>query len=101
MPGLSRSGITIVFLILIGLPRKKAAEVSFLLAIPTILGALVFMLGDDSFDLTLFTQPETWVGFVFTAISAVAAIAWMMKLIEGKWIYFAPYCALLGAYLVF
>ena len=101
LPGLSRSGLTIVFLILIGLPRKQAAEVSFLLAIPTIVGALVFSVGDASTDLSIFAQPETWVGFAFSAIAAVAAIAWMMKIIEGKWIYFAPYCALLGAYLIF
>lgn len=101
MPGISRSGLTIAFLILIGLPRKKAAEVSFLLAIPTILGALVFSAVDNRNDMTIFSAPETWIGFIVSAIAAVAAIAWMMKLIEGKWVWFAPYCAVLGLYLVF
>lgn len=100
LPGISRSGLTIAFLILIGLPRKEAAENSFLLAIPTILGALVFSIFDNASDVGIFTQPATWVGFIVSGIAAVFAITWMMKLIEGKWIYFAPYCALLGAYLL-
>ncbi len=39
-PGVSRSGATIVGGILLGLPRKKAAEFSFLLAIPTMFSAV-------------------------------------------------------------
>ena len=101
LPGISRSGLTIAFLILIGLPRKKAAETSFLLAIPTILGALLFASMDTSSESTLFLQPVTWVGFAVSAIAAIGAIAWMLKLIEGKWIWFAPYCALMGAILLF
>jgi len=39
LPGLSRSGTTISFGIFSGLKSKEAARFSFLLAIPTILGA--------------------------------------------------------------
>ncbi len=102
LPGISRSGLTIAFLILIGLPRKQAAENSFLLAIPTILGALFFSILDNNASETLiFLQVTTWIGFAVSAVAAVGAIAWMLKLIEGKWIWFAPYCALLGAWLIF
>lgn len=101
LPGISRSGLTIAFLILIGLPRKQAAETSFLLAIPTILGALLFASMDTASEILLFLQPATWIGFAVSAVAAVAAIAWMLKLIEGKWIWFAPYCALMGVYLIF
>ncbi len=100
LPGISRSGLTIVFLILIGIERRKAAKISFLLAIPTILGALVFSFGEADF-LTLTGNIGVWVGLVVSAIAAVGAIAWMLKLIEGKWIWFAPYCALLGIWLLF
>ncbi len=100
LPGISRSGLTIAFLILVGLPRKQADENSFLLAIPTILGGLLFSLLDNQSDLVMFTQMSTWVGFFVSALAAVAAIAWMLKLVQGKWIWFAPYCALLGVLLL-
>jgi undecaprenyl-diphosphatase len=100
LPGISRSGLTIAFLILIGLPRKESAEISFILAIPTILGALVFSFGEADFS-TLTSDAAVWIAFVVSAVAAVGAIAWMLKLIQGKWIWFAPYCALLGVWLLF
>jgi undecaprenyl-diphosphatase len=100
LPGISRSGLTIAFLILIGLPRKQSAEISFLLAIPTILGALIFSFGEADFS-TITGDVAVWIGFAVSAVAAVGAIAWMLKLIQGKWIWFAPYCALLGAWLLF
>jgi len=44
MPGISRSGLTISPLLLMGIRREEAAYYSFFLAIPAILGALVFKL---------------------------------------------------------
>lgn len=100
LPGISRSGLTIVFLILMGIERRKAAEISFLLAIPTICGALVFSAGEAEFS-SFVGDPAVLIGLIVSAVSAVGAIAWMLKLIEGKWIWFAPYCALLGVILLF
>lgn len=101
LPGISRSGLTIAFLILIGLPRKEAAKNSFLLAIPTIFGALLFASFDMASDVTIFSEPATWIGFFVSAIASIGAISWMLKLIKGKWIWFALYCALMGFILVF
>ena len=101
LPGISRSGLTIAFLILIGLPRKEAAKNSFLLAIPTIFGALLFASLDNASNVAIFSESVTWIGFIVSAIAAIGAIAWMLKLIEGKWIWFAPYCAFLGFILIF
>lgn len=39
VPGVSRSGATIMGALLLGVERKKAAEFSFFLAIPTMFGA--------------------------------------------------------------
>jgi undecaprenyl-diphosphatase len=44
IPGVSRSGITITAALLLGLKRDEAAEFSFLLSIPIILGAFIFKL---------------------------------------------------------
>ena len=42
MPGVSRSGITITAGRLLGLDRDSAARFSFLLLVPTVLGAVVY-----------------------------------------------------------
>src|SRR5262249_12804281 len=42
IPGVSRSGATIVGAMLLGADRRSAAEVSFYLAMPTMLGAFVY-----------------------------------------------------------
>lgn len=94
VPGISRSGLTISLLILLGIERTKSTEISFLLAIPTILGALVFSLGEVS----AFPEINTafFVGCFASFLASLAAIQWMMKLIQKHWIWFAPYCILAG-----
>ena len=46
IPGASRSGVTITAALFMGLSLKDSAKYSFLLGIPTILGALVFLIKD-------------------------------------------------------
>ncbi|MCF7918156.1 undecaprenyl-diphosphate phosphatase [Candidatus Gracilibacteria bacterium] len=93
IPGISRAGTTIAFLIFMGVERKRAAEISFLLAIPAILGALVFSIETSDFTLSF---PQL-LGCMAATISAIFAIQWMMKLIRQNWIWFSPYCIALGA----
>lgn len=54
IPGVSRSGATIMGALMVGVERRAAAEFSFFLAIPTMLGATVYSLyknwGQLSFD---------------------------------------------------
>lgn len=92
-PGISRSGITIAFLILLGISRKSSAQISFLLSIPTIAGALVLALGGMDFALGF----NEWMGFGMCFGASLLAIFWMIRLIEKHWIWFAPYCFFLGA----
>jgi undecaprenyl-diphosphatase len=97
IPGISRSGVTIALLILLGIRRKNSAEISFLLSIPTILAALIFILFEQGFsNFTIEVLVASFVCF----FASMVAIKWMMKLIESKWIYFVPYCFLLGLGLV-
>ncbi len=99
LPGISRSGITIAFLIYLGINRQLSAKTSFLLSIPTIVASAVFV---------YFEQGELFYKLGFFEISAVVAstlfayvaIVWMMSLIRGRWIYFAPYCAILGLFVI-
>ncbi len=93
LPALSRSGLTIAFLIFAGVERKKSLEISFLLSIPTIVGAFVFSLSDGARVTFGFNQ------IVATIVSfavALATIRWMLSLIKKNWIWFAPYCVVVG-----
>jgi undecaprenyl-diphosphatase len=54
VPGVSRSGATIVGAMLLGVERRAAAEFSFFLAMPTMMGAFVysFVKNRDQLDFT-------------------------------------------------
>ncbi len=94
IPGISRSGLTIAILILLGLRRKLSAEISFLLSIPTIIGALIFAQSDLGGGLSF--SVNNLIGFGASFLASLFAIQWMLKLVEGKWIWFSAYCLILG-----
>lgn len=72
VPGTSRSGITMTAALMMGLGREPAARISFLLAIPTILGAGAL----KTADLLTSTSPVPWHLLALgTLVSAVAAFA--------------------------
>ena len=70
IPGVSRSGTTIVSAMLLGADRRSAAEFSFWLAMPTMFGAFVYDLYKSRGQLTLDNSIIIAVGF---AVSFVAA----------------------------
>jgi len=102
LPGISRSGSTIVTGVLLGLPRTKAARFSFIMVLPLILGAAAKSL-KDFMDMPAVDQAsspifEMSMGFLVAFISGLFAIKWMIKLVEKsqlKW--FAYYCFLVGS----
>jgi len=82
-PGTSRSMMTIVAGMLVGLKPKQAAEFSFLLALPTLGGACVYtaakdILADEQSLLTTLGIGPSVVGFVVATISAALAIKWLV-----------------------
>ena len=70
VPGVSRSGATIVGGMLLGLDRPAAAEFSFFLAMPTMAGAFVHDLMEVRDHLTADRATEIGIGFVAAFISA-------------------------------
>lgn len=82
IPGTSRSAATIIGALLLGSSRKLAAEFSFYLAIPTILGASAYsMLKTD----IIFTTDQIIllaVGFVVSFIVAIFVIQFLMNFIK-------------------
>lgn len=77
VPGMSRSGSTIVGALLIGCERRAAAEFSFFLAMPTMLGAFVYDLARNRALLSFDDSLLIMLGFVaafFAAILVVRAL---------------------------
>ncbi len=97
LPGLSRSGLTIVAGLLVGLSRPAAARFSFLLSAPVILGAggleIVKLLRTDpaALNLTLLS------GFLAAGLAGYLTIAVFLGYLRRYSLYpFALYCLTLG-----
>lgn len=103
MPGLSRSGCTIATGLLLGNSRARIAQFSFLMVIPPILGEALLdvvkaMKGGTEAALGGIGAGEFTVGFVAAFVSGCVACRWMLNIVKnGKLIYFAAYCAVVGA----
>jgi undecaprenyl-diphosphatase len=74
IPGVSRSGATIMGALLLGVDRRTAAEFSFFLAIPTMFGAVVYDLYKNRAGLTLDGGMVIAVGFVAAFLAALLVV---------------------------
>jgi undecaprenyl-diphosphatase len=78
VPGVSRSGATIMGALSMGVGRKTAAEFSFFLAVPTMLGATVLQLWDHRHELATGAGVVGWremaIGSVVSFVVALAVI---------------------------
>ena len=74
IPGVSRSGATIMGALLLGVDRRTAAEFSFFLAIPTMFGATVYDLYKNRDSLTLDGGLIIALGFVAAFIAAMLVV---------------------------
>lgn len=70
VPGVSRSGATILGGELLGVDRKAAAAFTFYLAVPTMLGAAVYDLYKNRSVLTMEAEVQIAIGFVVSFIVA-------------------------------
>lgn len=97
LPGISRSGTTISAGIHCKIDPAKAAEFSFLLALPAIGGAAILKSGE------IFSQNSANIGpyllaFVLAFASSLAATHWLFAIIKkGRFDWFAYYCFAAGA----
>lgn len=82
IPGTSRSAATIIGGLLVGLSREEAAEFSFFLAIPTIIGAGVFSLLDAKIAFTSEMIYLLIIGFLFSFVVALIVIKGFIKFIQ-------------------
>jgi len=97
IPGMSRSGATIIGGMLFGLSRKAATDFSFFLAIPTLIGAGAYSLVKDRALLSVADIPMFAVGLVMSFISAWLCIRWLLRFISThSFVGFAYYRIVFG-----
>lgn len=79
IPGVSRSGATIIGAMALGFSRKSATEFSFFLAIPMLFGAAAYDLYRNHHLLTMDDLPVFTVGLVVSWLSAWVCVKWLMR----------------------
>lgn len=89
IPGVSRSGATIMGARAMRVDQETAAEYSFFLAIPTMLGATALALWKSRRDLGDAHFSAIAIGFVVSFIVALAVIRWFMAIVTKHG--FAPF----------
>lgn len=89
IPGVSRSGATIVGAMLMGATKRSAAEFSFWLAMPTMTGAFAYDLLKNYKNLTLHDGALIAVGFVTAFIVALIVVRSLLDFISRHG--FAPF----------
>lgn len=74
IPGVSRSGATIVSAMLLGSDKRAAAEFSFFLAIPTMVGAFAYDFYKSRAEMTMDHMGIVAIGFVVSFITAIVVV---------------------------
>ncbi len=84
VPGVSRSGSTIVGSMLLGVSKRAAAEFSFFLAIPIMVGAFVLDIWESKDALTADNMGTIAVGFVASFIFGLIAVKFMLDYVQKR-----------------
>ena len=85
VPGTSRSGVTIIGALILGVSRVTAAEFTFFLAIPTMVGASGFKILKFFLDGGSFTSTEIWallLGMIIAFTVSMFAIKALMNFVR-------------------
>jgi undecaprenyl-diphosphatase len=89
IPGVSRSGATIMGGLLLGVERKTAAEFSFFVAVPTMMGATALALYKEGAALAAADISNIAIGFVISFVVAAIVIKGFMAIVTRYG--FAPF----------
>jgi undecaprenyl-diphosphatase len=97
LPGISRSGVTIVAGLALGMTRDAAARFSMLIATPAIAGAGLLVAVDAAGEDGATDWGAAAIGAVISAITAYFVITGLMRLLRaGSFRPFIVYCAVVG-----
>lgn len=102
LPGVSRSGMTLATARTSGIKPEKAAEFSFLMSAPLILGALILEIVKSLSAPAVEADAQvSWtmlaVGMAIAAAVGYFSLKILLKALKGRWFWiFGPYCLLAG-----
>tara|TARA_R110002049_G_scaffold117332_2_gene270551 strand:+ start:137557 stop:138363 length:807 start_codon:yes stop_codon:yes gene_type:complete len=82
IPGVSRSGATIVGALMLGASKRAAAEFSFFLSMPTMAGAFAYDIYKNRDVLDGSAMGEIAVGFAMAFITAVLVVRWLLEYVS-------------------
>ena len=84
IPGVSRSGASIVAAMLLGADKRAAAEFSFFLAIPTMVGAFVYDFYKSRAEMTTDHLGIIAIGFVVSFITAIIVVRMFLSYVTSR-----------------
>lgn len=102
IPGISRSGATIVAAMLVGMKKETALRFSFLLYIPVSLGvtflSITDIMNDPDFDQLMIPYI---IAFMAAMVATFFALKWFMNImVKGNLKYFSFYCFIVGVLVI-
>jgi undecaprenyl-diphosphatase len=89
IPGVSRSGATIVGALLLGVDKRSATEFTFFLAMPTMVGAFAYDLYKNYAGLTFADLQSIALGFVVAFVAGVVVVRYLLQFVSTHG--FAPF----------
>jgi undecaprenyl-diphosphatase len=103
IPGISRSGSTVVTALWLGVASSEAAAFSFLMAVPAIAGAAVLQVPELGSGSAGPGAMALVIGGLVAAVTGVLAIRTFVRMLDRRSFHlFAPYCwVVASAYLVY
>jgi undecaprenyl-diphosphatase len=84
IPGVSRSGASIVAAMLLGAEKRAAAEFSFFLAIPTMVGAFAYDFYKNRAEMTTDHMGVIAIGFVVSFITAMIVVRAFLNFVTRR-----------------
>jgi undecaprenyl-diphosphatase len=97
IPGVSRSGASIVAAMLFGADKRAAAEFSFFLAIPTMIGAFAYDFYKNRGAMTMDNSIVIAVGFVVSFITAIIVVKTFLNFVtKNGFAFFAWWRVIVG-----
>jgi undecaprenyl-diphosphatase len=102
IPGISRSGATIVAAMLLGMKQETALRFSFLLYIPVSLGGMILSLSDLLNDPDIETLLIPYIiAFIGSFVASYYSLKWFMGIMaRGNLKYFSYYCFIVGTLII-
>jgi undecaprenyl-diphosphatase len=89
IPGVSRSGATIVGALLLGADKRSATEFSFYLAMPTMAGAFAYDLYKNYAELAVNDVMNIALGFAVSFVAGVVVVRYLLDFVSRHG--FAPF----------